>query len=281
MVPIALNLYSNEGGTFRVMFKIGDDLRQDSMILQVFKIMDKIWLENDLDLKLSIYNVCPLELKCGFMEFVEGYPLEDVQKSENSSRGALDTELLYNYLNKLSYESSKSKGDLYLDKVINNFIRSLAGYCVATGVLGIADRHPANVMIKRNGIFFHIDFGHIFGNFKTKFGFKRERSIFLLTPDMAYIYEKSNNKTKFMNYCLKAFNILRDNANRLLNIMITMSSSNMPEFSNMADVSYVKNMLKLELNKKEAIDYFKKTANDSLNDWYKKIDNLFHNLAHP
>ena len=282
MVPIALNLYSSDGETFRVIFKIGDDLRQDSMILQIFKIMDKIWLENDLDLKLSIYNVCPLELKCGFMEFVEGTPLEEVQKKENDLGGALDKELLYKYLNNLSNEISKSKDGLPLDKELDNFIRSLAGYCVATGVMGIADRHPANVMIKKNGIFFHIDFGHIFGNFKKKFGFKRERSLFLLTPDMAYVYMKSNNKKIFTNYCTNAFNILRRNAQRLLNITITMSSSNMPEFSTMSDVMYFKDMLKLELNnEEEASDYFIRMIKETINDKYRIVDNLIHNCVHP
>ena len=36
--------------------------------------------------------------------------------------------------------------------------------------------------------FLHIDFGHILGNFKVKFGVKRERSLFLLTPEMANVY---------------------------------------------------------------------------------------------
>ena len=282
MVPIALNLYSSDGATFKVIFKIGDDLRQDSMILQIFKIMDKIWLENDLDLKLSIYNVCPLELKCGFMEFVEGTPLEEVQKNENDLGGALDKELLYKYLNNLSNEISKTKDGLPLEKELDNFIRSLAGYCVATGVMGIADRHPANVMIKKNGIFFHIDFGHIFGNFKKKFGFKRERSLFLLTPDMAYVYMKSNNKKVFINYCTNAFNILRRNAQRLLNITITMSSSNMPEFSTMSDVSYFRDKLNLSLeNEEEASDFFIKKIKETINDKYRIIDNLIHNCVHP
>jgi phosphatidylinositol-4,5-bisphosphate 3-kinase len=78
-------------------------------------------------------------------------------------------------------------------------------------------------MLKVNGLFFHIDFGHIFGNFKKKFGFKRERSVFLLTPQMAYIYIQSNNTKEFVNYCTSAFNILRANAKKILNIMITMS----------------------------------------------------------
>jgi len=36
-------------------------------------------------------------------------------------------------------------------------------------------------------IFFHIDFGHILGNFKKFMGISRERSPFVFTPDMAYV----------------------------------------------------------------------------------------------
>ena len=281
MVPMALCLFSYEGYTFNALFKIGDDLRQDAMVLQIFKIMDKIWLENDLDLKLSIYNICPIGLKYGFMEFVDGTTIEEVQNTESTIGGALDRELLYNYLKKKSKKVNKSKDALSLENELDNFIRSLAGYCVATCCMGIADRHPANVMVKDNGIFFHIDFGHIFGNFKVKFGFKRERSLFLLTPNMAYIYTKSNSEEKFKNYCVDAFNILRRNATKLINLIITVSSCNMPEFSTMYDVIYLKNMLQLDKNNdEEAATYFIGLIKSTVNEKFRIFDNLIHNCVH-
>ena len=281
MVPIRIVMTSSDGGKFGIIYKIGDDLRQDVLILQIFKIMDKIWLENDLDLKMSIYNVCPIELKCGYMEFVDGTVLEGVQKDEGFLGGALDRELLYNYLKKMSIKSDINDENLSFENQLDNFIRSLAGYCVATGVLGIGDRHSANVMIKKNGIFFHIDFGHIFGNFKKKFGFKRERSRFLLTQDMAYVYIKSNNEEKFKNYCVRAYNILRHNSQRLINLTITMASAGMPEFSTMFDVSYFQNMLQLnKKNDEDAGNYFISLINDSVNEKYRILDNLIHNCIH-
>jgi phosphatidylinositol-4,5-bisphosphate 3-kinase len=88
--------------------------------------------------------------------------------------GALSVNSIRNYL----VEYNKDK---FENVAVENFIDSCAGYVVASGVLGIGDRHSDNIMVKATGQLFHIDFGHFLGNFKSKLGFKRERSDFVFT----------------------------------------------------------------------------------------------------
>ena len=42
-------------------------------------------------------------------------------------------------------------------------------------------------MLALQGNFFHIDFGHFLGNYKSKYGVEREKAPFIFTPQMARV----------------------------------------------------------------------------------------------
>jgi phosphatidylinositol 3-kinase len=56
--------------THKVMFKSGDDLRQDQLIMQMISLMDALLKKVNLDLKLLTYGILAVSKKDGVMEFV-------------------------------------------------------------------------------------------------------------------------------------------------------------------------------------------------------------------
>ena len=191
-MPLLIELNNSDAGAFsvRTIFKNGDDLRQDILTLQVISLMDQIWKENGLDLKLTPYSVLGTGFMQGYLEFVaDSATIAEIQ-NEYSIFNTFNSNSIKNYMIKrfvdMLYGSSKSQVYNSIAEIQSNFTSSTAGYCVMSYVLGLGDRHPDNIMINKNtGKLFHIDFGHFLGNVKSKYGFKRERDPFVFTKEMA------------------------------------------------------------------------------------------------
>lgn len=58
------------GDDVYIIFKNGDDLRQDMLTLQMLKIMDRLWKQEGLDLRMSPYGCISLESRVGMIEVV-------------------------------------------------------------------------------------------------------------------------------------------------------------------------------------------------------------------
>lgn len=96
---------------------------------------------------------------------------------------------------------------------------------------------------------FHIDFGHILGHFKEKFGIRRERVPFVLTHDFVYIINKGKTDREteefktFKQLCETAFLLLRRHGCLILSLFSMMISTGLPELSSEKDLNYLRDTL--------------------------------------
>uniref|UniRef100_A0A8C2DJS4 phosphatidylinositol-4,5-bisphosphate 3-kinase n=1 Tax=Cyprinus carpio TaxID=7962 RepID=A0A8C2DJS4_CYPCA len=280
MKPLWL-MYKNKYDHVGIIFKNGDDLRQDMLTLQMIQLMDVLWKTEGLDLRMLPYGCLSTGNKTGLIEVVKNSDtIANIQRNNSNSAAtaAFNKDALLNWL------KSKNPGDK-LDQAIEEFTLSCAGYCVATYVLGIGDRHSDNIMIRETGQLFHIDFGHFLGNFKSKFGINRERVPFILTYDFVHVIQegRTNNSEKFERFrecCEQAYKILCRNGTLFVNLFALMKAAGLPELSSSKDIQYLKDSLALGKSEEEALKNFKVKFNEALREsWKTKVNWMMHTFA--
>lgn len=132
----------------RMLYK-KDDVRRDLYVVSIINVLYRLL---DLDERyLCTYRVVPSSNKSGFIEIVE----DSLTIQEILSRGTIS-----NYLATCNREST-------FNEIVTRYSSSLCFWTVITYVLGIGDRHLENIMIRRDGVLFHIDYGFIFGRDST------------------------------------------------------------------------------------------------------------------
>ena len=260
----------------QMMFKVGDDLRQDQLTLQIMKVMEHLWIKQGFDYRMRCYGVLPTGLNQGFIEVVQNSITEAaLQVQAGTLKGVFDKSVFTKFL------VSKNGNNQAYQEAVENFRLSSAGYAVSTCVLGIADRHPGNIMVQDDGHFFHIDFGHFLGNFKTKLGYQREKAPFHFSPAAAYVFGDYGSKEfkLFEEEASIAYNILRHRSSLLITLLILMIGTGIPELQKPEDIYYMKKMLNLHLiDDSSAGEEFKKMIKESLESTRTLLNNLFHNI---
>ncbi|KAK3099967.1 hypothetical protein FSP39_012674 [Pinctada imbricata] len=263
-----------KGSNIHIMYKNGDDLRQDMLTLQIFSIMDNFWKNEGLDLRLHPYGCIATGWEEGMIELVTpSNTIANIQKR----KGAFAQEALYEWLK----QKNSKEGEL--KAAVEEFTYSCAGYAVATYILGIGDRHNGNIMLKENGQLFHIDFGHFLGNFKSKFYIKRERVPFILTSHFEYVIKKGEDKdlSKFYDICERAYLIIRQRGQLLMRLFLMMLSAGIPQLMTTSDVDYLKETLALALSDDEAKRKFKAKFKEAQEkSWSTSLNWWFHIKAH-
>jgi phosphatidylinositol 3-kinase len=83
------------------------------------------------------------------------------------------------------------------------YVKSCAGYCVVTYLLGVGDPHLDNLLLRDSGQLFHIDFGFIMGRDP-----KPLPQAMRVSKDMMEMLD-DKRFLDFLRHCFTAFIILR------------------------------------------------------------------------
>ncbi|WPK24145.1 hypothetical protein PUMCH_001405 [Australozyma saopauloensis] len=299
-------------GKYALMFKIGDDLRQDQLVIQIITLMDQLLKNENLNLKLTPYKILATSPIAGLIQFVPNDTLDSVLSksyAENGvnvfKRAALPIDSAEPIANGIlsflqfhshvpqqedsgseiySYEDPQRNPhaiatDLGVSPVLmDNYVKSCAGYCVITYLLGVGDRHLDNLLLSPNGKFWHADFGYILGRDPKPFPPLMKLPIQVIDGMGGMNHENFNI---FKSYCFITYTTLRRNSNLILNLFQLMLNANIPDIQidPKRAVSKVQDKFALEMSEEEAILHFQNLIIDSVHAFLPVVIDTLHSLA--
>jgi phosphatidylinositol 3-kinase len=209
----------------------------------------------------------------GLVEFVEkSIPVSQILSSNNNS--------IMTFFQSVAPQEGARHA--IKPEVLLTYIRSCAGYCVLTYLLGVGDRHLDNIMIQPSGHFFHIDFGFIFGRDP-----KPLPPAFRLTKEMVDGMGGTDAKEykQFCSLACQAFNTLRKSAGLVLNLLHLMSDAAIEDLSNhpagdaIEVISKVEERFRLDLTDEQAEIFFITLINESQAALAPRVMEKFHQFS--
>ncbi|CAG9463127.1 unnamed protein product [Pedinophyceae sp. YPF-701] len=245
------------------IFKVGDDVRQDVLALQVIHLLKDAFTRAGLHLSLFPYGCIPTGYERGIIEVVPNTKSRDAL-GNTSDGGLLD-------IFRREFGSPHSPR---FEQARMNFIRSSAGYAVASYLLQSKDRHNGNILIDKDGNLIHIDFGFILeispgGNMRF------ESADFKLSHEMTQLIDpggkmKSPEFLQFQELVIKGFLVARSLAREIMSVVGLMEHSGLPCFGYGKPLPNLMRRFKLELTDREAADHMLATVKDSYDNWRTK-----------
>jgi phosphatidylinositol 3-kinase len=265
--PLKVTLKTSDGSAYPIMLKSGDDLRQDQLVIQIITLMDRLLRDENLDLRLTPYRILATGPKDGSLQFIPNQTLASVLSDYHG---------ILPYLHEKAPDDSAPLG--VRQDVMDTFVRSCAGYCVITYLLGVGDRHLDNLLIDGSGHFFHADFGYILGRDPKPFPPMMKLPIQIIDGMGG---ATSDNYEKFRNYCFTAYITLRKSANLIINLFALMTESSIPDIMIEREKAVQKVMEKfcLEMTDAEAMNHFNNLINGSVGSLIPVFIDRLHNFA--
>ncbi|KAK7451896.1 phosphatidylinositol 3 [Colletotrichum acutatum] len=254
LCPIKVTFKTSTGKKYPIIFKTGDDLRQDQLVIQIITLMDQLLQKENLDLKLSPYKILATSTTAGASQFVPSVSFQSIASKFRNNPA-------------LTYLKSNNPDDRQplglRQETLDTYIKSCAGYCVITYILGVGDRHLDNLLLAPDGHFFHADFGFILGRDPKPFA-----PVMKLSKEMVDCMGGVNSEhfKQFKQYCFLAYTALRKSSNLILNLFSLMVDANIPDIRLEPDkaVLKVRERFHLELTEEESMLFFERIIEDTL-----------------
>ncbi|KAK9172001.1 Phosphatidylinositol 3- and 4-kinase family protein [Cryptosporidium meleagridis] len=256
----------------KYMYKVGDDLRQDRLVVQLLEISYKLLNEWNANSSIITYKVTPFSQFDGLIEFLDDF------SSIGSIRKKYGKNCILNYWAN-AYNTNINN---IPHNVLTTFITSCAAYSVITFILGVGDRHLDNLLVGKSGHFLHVDFGYIFGEDPKPF-----------PPPMKICSEmieamgglNSLGFKLFVDKCCDYYRYIRRKSWLISNVLLLMVDSGIKDLNSRPENNYtvilerIKDKFRLDQSEKEAERYLREIIMISSNALFPAVVDTLHDWA--
>ncbi|CAG9329930.1 PI4KB_9 [Blepharisma stoltei] len=265
----------------KVIVKVGDDLLQEQIAMQLVYKFQEIFKEDGLNLWLRPYEILATGHNSGLVECIpDAQSLDSIKKSLPHEYQSLKDFFRIRY----------GQDDLSrYKKALSNFVESLAGYSLLCYILQIADRHNGNILMDNEGHIIHIDFGFILNYFpggRIRF----EDVPFKLTTEFLELMGGHGSSwfRYFRKLCVKGFLAVRKRTEEIL-LLLEMTRNGvgrqLPCFSDGERATEsLKKRLVPEMSAAQCKGHIVGLINESLDNWrtnwYDRYQYLCQNILY-